>query len=92
MTKKELILQKIIQLDCSEGIDTKTLASLINMSRANLSHELNDLCKEGKLCKSNGRPVLFYLADNKKETAKSQLDILAENNISFLPIYTPLIY
>ena len=82
MTKKELILQKIIQLDCSEGIDTKTLASLVNMSRANLSHELNDLCKEGKLCKSNGRPVLFYLADNKKETAKSQLDILAENNIS----------
>ncbi|WP_294401020.1 sigma 54-interacting transcriptional regulator [uncultured Clostridium sp.] len=82
MTKKELILQKIIQLNCSEGIDTKTLASLVNMSRANLSHELNDLCKEGKLCKSNGRPVLFFLADNKKETSKSQLDVLAENNIS----------
>lgn len=82
MTKKELILQKIIQLNCSEGIDTKTLAPLVNMSRANLSHELNDLCKEGKLCKSNGRPVLFYLADNKKETSKSQLDVLAENNIS----------
>ena len=42
MTKKELILQKLMQLNYfegSEGIDTKTLASLINMSRANLSHE-----------------------------------------------------
>ena len=85
MTKKELILQKLMQLNCfegSEGIDTKTLASLINMSRANLSHELNELCKEGKLCKSNGRPVLFFLSNNKKETVKSQLDLLAENNIS----------
>lgn len=51
MTKKELILQKLRQLNCSEGIDTKTLASLVNMSRANLSHELNELCKEGKLNK-----------------------------------------
>lgn len=82
MTKKELILQKLMQLNCSEGIDTKTLASLMNMSRANLSHELNELCKEGKLCKSNGRPVLFFLSDNKKENVKSQLDLLAENNIS----------
>lgn len=82
MTKKELILQKLIQLNCSEGIDTKTLASLVNMSRANLSHELNELCKEGKLCKSTGRPVLFYLDNKKKNKIKSQLDLLAENNIS----------
>ena len=82
MTKKELILQKLIQLNCSEGIDTKTLASLVNMSRSNLSHELNELCKEGKLCKSTGRPVLFYLDNKKKNKIKSQLDLLAENNIS----------
>lgn len=82
MTKKELILQKLRQLNCSEGLDTKTLASLVNMSRANLSHELNELCKEGKLNKSTGRPVLFYLADCKKKEVKSQLDLLAENNIS----------
>ena len=73
MTKKELILQKLIQLNCTEGIDTKTLASLVNMSRANLSHELNELYKEGKLCKSTGRPVLFYLANNKKNTSQKLL-------------------
>ncbi|WP_294377474.1 sigma 54-interacting transcriptional regulator [uncultured Clostridium sp.] len=82
MTKKELILQKLKELNCTEGIDTKTLASLVNMSRANLSHELNDLCKEGKLSKTTGRPVLFFLPDTKTESSKSQLDLLAQNNIS----------
>lgn len=80
MTKKDLILKKITELNSPNGIDTKTLASLLNMSRANLSHELNDLYKEGKLCKTTGRPVLFFLPDNKN--TKSQLDLLAENNIS----------
>lgn len=80
MTKKDLILKKITELNYPDGIDTKTLASLLNMSRANLSHELNDLYKEGKLCKTTGRPVLFFLPDNKN--TKSQLDLLAENNIS----------
>jgi len=82
MTKKELIYQKLLHLNSSDGIDTQTLASLVNMSRANLSHELNELCKEGKLYKSSGRPVLFFLSENKVTSNKSQLDLLAKNNIS----------
>lgn len=82
MNKKDLVYQKIVQLNYSEGIDTNTLSSLINMSRANLSHELNKLCKEGKLCKSSGRPVLFFLPENSKANTESQLDLLAKNNIS----------
>ena len=66
MTKKELIYQKFLQLQFSEGIDTKSLSEIANMSRANLSHELNELCKEGKLIKSTGRPVLYFLASQKK--------------------------
>ncbi|WP_160689441.1 sigma-54-dependent transcriptional regulator [Clostridium sp. C2-6-12] len=84
MTKKELVYQKLIQLNSSEGIDTKTLAPLVNMSRANLSHELNELCKDGKLYKSSGRPVLFFLAENKVTSNESQLDLLAKNNISLM--------
>lgn len=61
MAKKDLIYQKLLQLNSPDGIDTKTLAPLVNMTRANLSHELNELCKEGKLYKSSGRPVLFFL-------------------------------
>ncbi|OOM77240.1 arginine utilization regulatory protein RocR [Clostridium puniceum] len=82
MTKKELIYQKLLYLNSSDGIDTQTLASLVNMSRANLSHELNELCKEGKLYKSSGRPVLFFLSENKITSKESQLDLLAKNNIS----------
>ena len=82
MNKKDLVYKQIIQLNYSEGIDTQTLSSLMNMTRANLSHELNKLCKEGKLYKSSGRPVLFFLAENNKATNKSQLDLLAKNNIS----------
>lgn len=82
MNKKDLVYQKIVQLNYSEGIDTNTLSSLMDMSRANLSHELNKLCKEGKLCKSSGRPVLFFLPENNKTSTESQLDLLAKNNIS----------
>src|SRR5471030_1498345 len=82
MNKKDLIYEKIVQLNYLEGIDTKTLSSLVDMTRANLSHELNVLCKEGKLYKSSGRPVLFFLAENSKINNTSQLDLLAKNNIS----------
>ena len=82
MTKKDFIFQKFLHLNSSDGIDTQTLASLVNMSRANLSHELNELCKEGKLQKSSGRPVLFFLSENKFTSNESQLDLLAKNNIS----------
>lgn len=82
MTKKDLIYQKLLHLNSADGIDTQTLASLVNMSRANLSHELNELCKEGKLQKSSSRPVLFFLSENKVTNNESQLDLLAKNNIS----------
>jgi len=82
MAKKDLIYQKFLQLKFTEGIDTKTLSSLVDMSRANLSHELNELCKDGKLYKSTTRPVLFFLSENKITSNESQLDLLAKNNVS----------
>lgn len=85
MTKKELIYQKFLQLQFSEGIDTKSLSEIANMSRANLSHELNELCKEGKLIKSTGKPVLYFLASQRKSNNDSQLDLLSKNNISLKP-------
>lgn len=82
MTKREEIYKKLIQLNYTKGIDTKSLASILNMSRANLSHELNELCKEGKLYKSSGRPVLFFLSKDKTQISQSPLDLLEKNNIS----------
>lgn len=85
MTKRELIYQKFLQLNFTEGIDTKSLAAIVEMTRANLSHELNELCKEGKLIKSSGRPVLYFLASQKKSHNTSQLDLLSKDNISLKP-------
>ncbi len=82
MNKKDLVYNKILQLNYSEGIDTQTLSSLMNISRANLSHELNKLCKDDLLYKSSSRPVLFFLAKNNNANNESQLDLLAKNNIS----------
>lgn len=80
MNKKEYIYNKLLDLPNSKGIDAQSLASILNMTRANVSHELNDLCKDGKVFKIPGRPVLFYVS--KTNSNKSKLDTLVTNNIS----------
>lgn len=80
MNKRELIFNKLLEVSEGEGIDAGTLSSILNMSRANVSHELNSLYKEGKIHKSSGRPVLFFPLSTK--TSVSKLDLLIKNNIS----------
>ncbi len=43
------------------GIDTSTIANALGMQRSNVSTLLNQLCTEGKLKKTNTRPVLYIL-------------------------------
>lgn len=82
MNKKELIYSKLLELSPDSGIDAQTLSSMVSMTRANVSHELNTLCKEGKVYKSTGRPVLFFAADKNMAAKESSLDIFVKNNIS----------
>lgn len=82
MNKKELIYSKLLELDTNSGIDTLTLSGIVNMSRANVSHELNTLCREGKVYKSSGRPVLFFASGKNNVSKLSKLDLLMKNNIS----------
>lgn len=83
MTNKEIIYKKIKELNSSEGIDTSSLSSALNISRANVSHELNTLVKEGKILKSNTRPVLFFLNEpQENDVKKTKLDQLLAHNIS----------
>lgn len=87
LKRKDLILKKLIELSRGNGIDATTLANELNMSRANVSHELNLLCKEGKVVKSEGRPVLFSPVFNNVTTSSNdsklyELDMLIKNNIS----------
>ena len=86
MKNKDLIYNKLLELNDSQGIDASTLSALLNISRANISHELNILCKENKIYKSSGRPVKFFIKDNlNSPITTSELDILGKNNLSMVP-------
>ena len=68
MNKKEKIydMLKKIQFDNNDFTDIKNIAmdatqisDILNTDRSNTSRYLNDLVKEGKIIKLNGRPVKF---------------------------------
>ena len=83
MKRQDIIYKQLLEMPDDEGIDTQSLSTLLHISRANISHELNCLCREGKIYKSSGRPVLFFLTKNKTTiTHDSKLDILLKYNIS----------
>lgn len=46
------------------GVTTKYIAGALNMQRTNVSSILSTLVDEGKIGKSNGRPVLYFIYDN----------------------------
>lgn len=66
--KKEKVLEFItdyssdLNYDEFPKITTRFLSEKLKMQRTNLSSILNQLVKEGKLIKYNGRPVLYQLA------------------------------
>ena len=83
MNRKETVFAYLLEQPEEIGIDAQTLSENLNISRANGSHELNTLCKEGKVYKTSGRPVLFFIEKDQKTTIKnSKLDELVKNNIS----------
>lgn len=85
MKNRDIIYNKLIELNDNNGIDALTLSNLLDMSRANVSHELNSLCKEGKVNKSNTRPVKFFINKTEEgQTVENELDKLSKNNISML--------
>jgi len=64
----------------SEGITAHELAKALGISRANVSHDLNHLWKEGKVGKSQGRPVRFFPLDHSapNQERETTLDKLAK--------------
>lgn len=65
--RKYRILDTIRQLgafDESAGVTAEEAAKAAGILRHNASADLNELCREGLLCKSGGRPVRFWLAGN----------------------------
>ena len=73
-TKKQLVYEFIVEYsnefknieDECPKIETTFLSEKLNMQRSNVSSVLNQLVKEGKIIKSQGRPVLYSLANEQE--------------------------
>lgn len=72
-TKKEILLEFIqeysnqYQMEEYPQLTTLFLSEKLNMQRTNISTLLNQLVKEGKVKKIDGRPVLYQLVFNENE-------------------------
>lgn len=55
-----------------EGVETNTIAQALGKQRSNISASLNELIKEGKLIKTNTRPVLYRLPEPVAEKAEEK--------------------
>ncbi|MDB2105909.1 sigma 54-interacting transcriptional regulator [Clostridium paraputrificum] len=84
MKRKELILNKIIEITDESGITAQSLSNILGMNRGNVSADLNTLCKEGLLEKTKSRPVRFFIPI-KNSKINDRVDIFKEfekDNIS----------
>lgn len=61
MNRRERILKALTENSGLEGLDALALSGLTGIGRANISRELNELTREGKLVKLTGRPVKYFL-------------------------------
>lgn len=57
-----------LQNDDFKGFTTQELATALNLQRTNLSALLNELVKENKVVKMNGRPVYYRLCTGSDNT------------------------
>ena len=62
-TNKQIVYDYIVQMSIkqNEGVTTNIVASELDILRSNASSLLNELVKEGKLIKTNSRPIMYSL-------------------------------
>ncbi|MFL0267061.1 sigma 54-interacting transcriptional regulator [Candidatus Clostridium radicumherbarum] len=83
MKRIDVVYEKLKELSCGTGVSALEIAEKLKLSRANVSNDLNRLCEEGKVSKSNGRPVLFTIIDEvEMETEVTAIDKFAAQNQS----------
>jgi len=68
------LTQNILLKDLTEnsdiGFDAETISAIAQVDRSNASRELNELAREGKAIKINGRPVKFLDRSHLEQIAK----------------------
>lgn len=81
MKRIDIIYQKFKEIYCGEGISASEIADILNLSRANVSSDLNRLCNAGLLIKDKKKTVLFSLNHNMKKK-QAIFDIFLKRNES----------
>ncbi|WP_160680041.1 sigma-54-dependent transcriptional regulator [Clostridium sp. C8-1-8] len=86
MKRIDLVYNKLLELSRPDGISASELAEITNISRANISFDLNRLWEEGKVKKSPGRPVKYSVSikGHNSSDGKTSLDDLLRKNESLL--------
>ncbi|MBL4931924.1 sigma 54-interacting transcriptional regulator [Clostridium paridis] len=83
MRRLEAVYEKLQELYSGSGVSAFEIAEDLNLSRANVSNDLNRLFEFGRVSKTKGRPVL-YSPIHKKNNIKhvTVFDKFARNNPS----------
>ena len=84
MKRIDLVHQKLLELGPQARVSASELAKLLGLARANVSSDLNQLWKDGKVVKTEGRPTLFQAkpAEDAFFREETTLDRLAKINKS----------
>jgi transcriptional regulatory protein LevR/transcriptional regulator with AAA-type ATPase domain len=85
MKRIDIIFEKLKELDSGDGVSATLIADALDLSRANVSSDLNKLAEEGRIAKDDSeRPVLFkIIKDEVKENRKENIfDRFSETNQS----------
>ncbi len=85
MKRIDIVYEKFKEMAKNGSVSTLDLAEALNLSRANVSNDLNILWKEGLVKKTDTRPVLYFPVENEEvlaEEKNTSLDKFAEANRS----------
>ena len=83
MKRIDIVRKRLSELTGEHGISAGELAADLGLSRANVSSDLNILCKSGKAKKYGSKPVFYKITESTlKQSAELMLDTFVHNNRS----------
>ena len=83
MKRIDIVEKRLAELSGEHGISAGDLADDLGLSRANVSSDLNILCKNGKAKKYGSKPVFYKITENMiKQSAELMLDAFIRSNRS----------
>ncbi|MDQ7096601.1 sigma 54-interacting transcriptional regulator [Desulfosporosinus sp. PR] len=87
MKRIDAVYKKLKELDQGKGATAGEIADALELSRANVSNDLNLLFQEGKVRKEGTKPIYFRIVpDGGPESEERTLDSFAEKNPSLFAV------